>query len=463
MSSDASSTHDDADDLLYRGQHGRDIPYTLNHVRVHPSVTAIGEQAFSHWFDLESVELCEGLEVIGADAFQCCRILENCIIPSTVKLIGYQAFQSTPLRGLNLPDSVEAIGPFAFNYTNLVHLRIPPLITVMRHYVLANCRCMFSLELPESLGHIEEKAFEHNYCLRNVAIPLDAVIEEGVFQDCVDLDTLFGNANSIVRALRHRFDGLPIHKMLYYQSYRPIAQNELLKATDMRSGQTRTLRSKLDPTGRHRDCLGMTPLHILACSTVQELPLYQLMIQKYPENLIVSDRWGALPILYAVWRNAPNEIVRFLFESQQSIYPDHELDWNGMILTLGNAEAPCGAIQHLVDAQQSLFPRQRIIWEGCLDYLASHLERRDETFQVLLKCSIEERVNAIGVKLWREDIIQRTEQICSINTLVGDEDCQWIIQANRTRKLAKLRSKLAFFETEYEKLNEAMSMLELAI
>jgi hypothetical protein len=57
----------------------------------------------------------------------------------------------------------------------------------------------------------------------------------------------------------------------------------------------------LDPTGFHQDCLGMTQLHILACSTVQLLELYQVMIENYPENLIVEDAWGAVPLLYAIW------------------------------------------------------------------------------------------------------------------------------------------------------------------
>jgi hypothetical protein len=52
--------------------------------------------------------------------------------------------------------------------------------------------------------------------------------------------------------------------------------------------------SERNPIGLKQDCLGMTPLHILSCSTVQCLELYQLIIDKYPENLIVEDEWGAV-------------------------------------------------------------------------------------------------------------------------------------------------------------------------
>jgi hypothetical protein len=80
-------------------------------------------------------------------------------------------------------------------------------------------------------------------------------------------------------------------------------------------GQHWSLRSMLDPTGNQQDCLGMTPLHILACSSVHDIELYRLIIENYPTNLITEDRWGALPLLYAFWGASPAEILQFLLES----------------------------------------------------------------------------------------------------------------------------------------------------
>jgi hypothetical protein len=70
-------------------------------------------------------------------------------------------------------------------------------------------------------------------------------------------------------------------------------------------------------------------------STVQQLLLYQLV--KYPKNLIVEDEWGALPLLYALWGDAPSEIIHFLINSYQSFYPDHVFEWSTMLITLGQA------------------------------------------------------------------------------------------------------------------------------
>jgi hypothetical protein len=116
-----------------------------------------------------------------------------------------------------------------------------------------------------------------------------------------DLQLLFGSDLEIISALQHRFDGLPIHRIVYYQSYYQGVLQILIAAMNMRSGQSRTLRSKLDPTGNQQDCLGMTPLHILTCSSVHDLEVYRVIIEKYPANLITEDRWGALPLLYAFW------------------------------------------------------------------------------------------------------------------------------------------------------------------
>jgi hypothetical protein len=71
---------------------------------------------------------------------------------------------------------------------------------------------------------------------------------------------------------------------MFYKSY----YNQMT-AKDLRNAIATSENGELDPSGRQQDCLGMTPLHILACSTVQCLELYQLMVENYPENLIVED------------------------------------------------------------------------------------------------------------------------------------------------------------------------------
>ena len=153
------------------------------------------------------------------------------------------------------------------------------------------------------------------------------------FVYCTDLLHIFDTLEAIVNALKIRFAGLPIHSKMYYISYYNTVTSEGIHSASIIDEN-----GELDPSGLQQDCLGMTPLHILACSTVHSLELYQLMVEKYPENLIVEDAWGALPLLYAVWGDAPSEIVQFLVNSYQSHYPNHEFDWNDMVITLGRLE-----------------------------------------------------------------------------------------------------------------------------
>ena len=162
---------------------------------------------------------------------------------------------------------------------------------------------------------------------------------------------------------------------------------------------------ELDPTGFEQDCLGMTPLHIMACSTVQQLELYQLL--KYPKNLIVEDEWGALPLLYALWGDAPSEIIHFLINSYQSFYPDHVFEWSTMLITVGRANAPTTVIQNLFNVQHTLSPGYNIGWDQALGVLAEETELYEphanpKTFCFLTRCSIATRVNAIGVKHFRD-------------------------------------------------------------
>jgi hypothetical protein len=159
---------------------------------------------------------------------------------------------------------------------------------------------MFSLELPEDVTEIGKYALGGCYCLRNVAFPPNADLAGNIFigtglqTHLTDLQRLFGSITRIVSELMNRFDGLPIHSLIYYQSYDQGVLQRLIAAINMRSGQRRTLRSKLDPTGNQQDCLGMTPLHILMCSSVHDLEVYRVIIEKYPANLITEDSWGAL-------------------------------------------------------------------------------------------------------------------------------------------------------------------------
>ena len=261
--------------------------------------------------------------------------------------------------------------------------------------------------------------------LRNVALPPKCK-EKGLFPYGVkgDLRRAFPSSSSscISRALKQRFDGLPIHELCYYQSYHPV-EDVLLD-----------LERAIDPGAQHyttgtvMDCLGMTPLHILACSTRHDLRLYQLLIEKCPDNLITRDSWGETPLLYAFWSLAPAEVLQLLSESHKRLFPNHAVNWVSMVETLSKADAqthqghkrsdrkfPLMCIQRLLEIQQASAPNQDNNWQEVLAKWAkedagklkkdmSHRYISTDVFKCILNFDISKRLDSLGVEQWREKV-----------------------------------------------------------
>ena len=511
----------DASVFVYMGEGGESVPENVVHVRVHPTVTSIPHHAFAEKSKLETVELCEGLQEIGRFAFNNCKALKNIIIPpsvtaihmmafmycialtnvelneglqeigdycfyqclslekfdipTTVKIIGNNALGKTNMQFLHIPDGIENIGDGALNNCSFTNFRIPPLIAKVSKGMFGNCGSMFSLETSKEKDiRIEGFAFRACHTLRNVAFLPNTEIEVGTFHNCTDLRHVFTTEEAIANSLRHRFDNLLVHEICYYQTH--YSRQSILEKIDhattklktstfqaFRRNKQQSSSKELDPTGREQDCLGMTPLHILACSSVHHLEIYQLIIMRYPVNLIIEDEWGAIPLLYAIWGNAPREIIYYLIERHQSLYPQYRFNWDEMVATLGRANAPLATIQNLLNVQQHCFPGQVLDWDQIIRWLAAPVERLNGskphpspgTFCALTKISIANRVSAIGVKQWRVYITK----FCDWTIFLASETSIF----NRNRWLEEVKSKVTHYEAEYQKIKEATAMLELVL
>jgi hypothetical protein len=461
--------------FVYTGRlGGDDILQDVVRLCVDPSVTSIPDRAFIGCNKLTEVELCEGVVEIGEYSFYWCgHSITKINIPSSLRRIKDWAFSNSLRTPIRLHDGIESIEIGAFKGCIFTNFRVPPLITVIPCSMLSGCKSTFSLQLSEHLSEIRNKALTSCCCLRNVAFPPNAVIGDYIFIDkdddeMTDLRRLFDSNARIVWELQHRFDELPIHKLVYYQSYyhQGVLQN-VIAAMNMRSIQSRTLRRKLEPTGNQQDCLGMTPLHILACSSVHDLELYRVIVDNYPTNLITEDRWGALPLLYAFWGAAPAEIIDLLLESYQTLYPGHVFNWTIMVTTMGRCDTPKESIENLLCAKQSHFPEQPLDWEYLLNKLAipSNCHLREVLFQkqmrFLVMCGMSERVEALAFKIW-SDNIRHLIQTADYKLSRDNSDI-----LNRTGDnlviLRSTRIKLAHFEAELPKLKEATTILELAL
>lgn len=409
------------------------------------TVLVMGAGAFYGCAELAEVDLSEGLLAIADSSFQGCTSLTRINVPSTLEIISRESFANSGLTSLDLPDTVEAIGMKAICDCGIRNFRIPNLVAEVDKGTLHGCNRMFSILLPKSLKRIEENAFlaPNIRYLRNIAIPPNCNVGNAFGRESnvagKDIEIAFPSADGsvITEALKHRFDNLPLHHLCYYES--AAGEAEYLK--------------RLDGNGSEKDCLGMTPLHILTCATKHDLKVYQLMIDKFPKSVVTKDKWGTVPLFYALWGDVPQEVLQLLVDTQRKSFDDHILDWGSMVKTLCRANAPEACIQKLLVTQQTAFP-DHVDWKEVLCEWADSDDNNlvgppaisIQTFKFVMKHDINTRLNALAVIRWREKVESNMDSLC------------WFVQ-DRRRSTERLYTKLAF----YEQLKETTSLLELTL
>ena len=216
---------------------------------------------------------------------------------------------------------------------------------------------------------MKKTIFEDCSSLRNVA--LDTKTPFCFDGGCHDLMRLFGSTEGIVNGLKSRFDGagLIAHKFCYLQSYHPVDHS------------LEGLRKELNGVSSanvSRDCLGMTPLHILACSAKPNLGMIKLVLEYQPQSLMTKDEWGSTPLLYAIWTDSPLEVVQILVDSHMK--EGSPLDWDDMIETLCRHGVPLDILQRLLDIKQESFQDQNLNWQKASKELTTCALVRVPTF-----------------------------------------------------------------------------------
>ena len=451
--------------LLRLGDYAFSSCTSLQTINIPPGITKLQVGAFIFCDGLTNVKFSEGIIELE-NAFGFCKSLESVSLPSTLKVIGRQTFQCCGLNEVHMPDTIESIQARAFLGCNLIKFRMPPMSNVDMGIFGTlngnNNKCLISLELSENVTQITKHRGDYTSqpwleSLRNVAFPSGCEVDTTAIHNCADLGVAFPNEDedTISQALQHRFDNLPIHKICYYQSYN---DNETTTQNLKREINPWTSKppGRLNTTGKEQDCLEMTPLHILACSTKPTIEMYLLLIQKYPETLIMKDKWGDIPLLYAIWCSAPSEVINLLVESYKSLHPDYEFDWGGMLLTMAKRNVPLVNIQKLVNTQRRSFPTQAYeIQPVVLELAVLDTEQwafqngkytRIETFRYLFQVSITKRLDSLGIRRWHEEL---EDGISTLPEKVG----------NRVRDTKTLYDRLA----TYESIKEGTSVLELAV
>lgn len=146
----------------------------------------------------------EGLESIGASAFEGCEFLSQITIPSTVTSVGEDAFKDCPIENATMPTSVikyiakdilrivdinggETIPEDAFRgYPMLKRVTISSAdVKTIGDSAFYNCASLSTVVLSEGLEVIDEYAFKGCGYLNNITLPATLkVIGASAFKDC---------------------------------------------------------------------------------------------------------------------------------------------------------------------------------------------------------------------------------------------------------------------------------------
>eukprot|EP00980_Cylindrotheca_fusiformis_P007495 scaffold1555_cov108-Cylindrotheca_fusiformis.AAC.1 len=327
---------------------------SLPTIKIPSSVIEIGNGVFLYCSGLISVELPEGLQVIKASMFYGCKSLPTIKIPSSVIEIGDEAFgKCTALKHVQLPDTVTRIGHCAFSYccelvfvqfvsggarttspinpvpltskiigdgafkgcSSLSHIRVPANIDSNGFQPFSNCRNLISIELPE--GILFNANFFYCNSLVNVAVP--GLRESNLsnyfmlFSQLSELHRVAGGQyEDLVHRITHRFDGSPLNKLCYYQSYYS-SEEAMLELRSLMEDDPLAAVSQVDE-------FGMTPLHILALAQTPNMDmLLAVMKAGHRDHIIQSrDSFGSTPMDYLCLNRTPGstDVIRRVLQTR---------------------------------------------------------------------------------------------------------------------------------------------------
>jgi hypothetical protein len=149
----------------------------------------IKKGAFESCHGLITADLGEGLEIIGAGAFNACSSLHHINIPGGVRSIQKWAFSyCSRLTTLVLNNSLGVIEYSAFTYCiSLECIVVPPTVREPKEDAFSQCKNLVHVILQNGLEIIGSRAFSGT-SIKTIKIPpSDTEIWEDAFEHCSNL------------------------------------------------------------------------------------------------------------------------------------------------------------------------------------------------------------------------------------------------------------------------------------
>ena len=162
-------------------------------------VTGIANNAFSSSW-VTGILIPESVKTIGNEAFSECLALEWIEMPSEMESIGHRAFyQCEALRSIEIPEGITELNPETFqNCKNLSSVIFPSSLQSISDRAFKNCANLSEIQLPQSLQNIRDEAFYSCKNLSTVVVEKLNTLGNRAFAYCNEL-TYFciGNVETI--------------------------------------------------------------------------------------------------------------------------------------------------------------------------------------------------------------------------------------------------------------------------
>ena len=165
----------------------------IKKVEISQGVTSVGNQAFAHCNNLETVVLPNSIKTIGDFAFAYCQKLSSINLPNNLQTIGNYAFEDCiKLNNITIPNKLTSIGNGSFyNCSSLTKIVVPNSVSSLGTYAFASCGNLQSAELKNNPSAIVDGLFEDCESLKNFTIPNSVKkIEDNAFSGCSSLTSL---------------------------------------------------------------------------------------------------------------------------------------------------------------------------------------------------------------------------------------------------------------------------------
>lgn len=157
-----------------------------------PKLEKVPEHLCSQCESLESVTLHQDVKDIGLGAFSGCGRLKEIALPEGLELIAGEAFSSTGLMQVVIPNTVTYIGGHAFyNCEKLETISLSSEIESLEEGVLMNCKMLSSIVIPDKVVTVNKNAFYGCTSLSDVRIGSGVVVlGASAFANCTKLASI---------------------------------------------------------------------------------------------------------------------------------------------------------------------------------------------------------------------------------------------------------------------------------